>query len=223
MFCCAYLAWALAELGDPAAAEAHGWQGWLAAAELGQSYTRTTTSFGLGHCLIRQGRLKEALPILEDGLRLFEVHEVPSGFAWIAAPLGWLLVRLGQVERGLGLLQKAVDPDMRRRSVLYTHPFMWQAEAMLHLGRLPEAEAAARRGCALAAAQDEAAHQAWAERLLGDILGRRDPQAAAQHYRAAVELARPRRLRLLLAGVEAARSRLARPSRSPSDQSASPV
>ncbi|HMR31174.1 MAG TPA: AAA family ATPase [Geminicoccaceae bacterium] len=206
VFCCAYLAWSLSELGEFAAAESHGRQGWLAAAELGQTYTRTTVSFGLGHCLIRQGRLEEALPVLEEGLRLYEVHEVPSGFAWIAAPLGWLLVRLGRTERGLDLLHKAVDPEMRRRSVLYTHPFMWLAEALLHLGCAADAEAAARRGSALASAQDEAAHQAWAERLLGDALVARDPAAAARHYGIAAELARPRRLRPVLAALDRSRA-----------------
>ena len=203
VFCCSYLAWSLTELGELDAAEEYGRHGWRVAGELQQSYTRTAISFGLGHFYVRQNRLDEALPVLEEGLRLYDVHEVPSCFAWIGALLGYVYVRRGQVERGIELLRRTIDPDLRRRSVLYTHPFLWLAEALLHLGRPAEAVAAARRGHGIAAAQEEAAHQAWAERLFGDIAARDDPAAAASHYRMAIELAERLRLRPLVAAARA--------------------
>src|SRR5262249_49760486 len=151
-------------------ADRYGRIGWQAARDLGQTYTRTTMGIGLGHSLLRQGRFDEALEVLEEGQRLFQVHEVPSGFSWTTALLGYACGRLGQADRGMALLRQTVDPGIRGQSVLYAHPFLWLAEACLCLGRRTEAGEAARRGFEIAAAQEEQAHRAWAERLLAEAM-----------------------------------------------------
>ena len=80
MFCCAFRAWALAELGDVAAARAVAARGWDTARLLGNSYSQAVMSFGYGHALIRAGALDEAEAVLERGLELYRLEEVPATY-----------------------------------------------------------------------------------------------------------------------------------------------
>jgi class 3 adenylate cyclase/tetratricopeptide (TPR) repeat protein len=189
VFCCSFRAWALAELGEYAAARAAGAQGWDAALRLGNSYSQAVMSFGYGHALIRAGALEAAAAVLERGLELYRVQEVPSTYPWIAACLGYVRVRQGEAEAGLALLRHAVAPEVRRRGPLYAQTWLWLADAAGLAGRVEEALAAARTGQAVATAQGERGHLAWAERSLGDLLSATEPRAAAAHYRRAIGIA----------------------------------
>jgi DNA-binding SARP family transcriptional activator len=189
VFCCSFRAWALAELGEFAAARAMGAQGWDAALRRGNSYSQAVMSFGYGHALIRAGALEQAAAVLERGMELYRVQEVPSTYPWIAACLGFVRVRQGEPKAGLALLRHAVAPEVRRRGPLYAQTWLWLADAAALAGRVEEALAAARTGHAAAAAQGERGHFAWAERCLGDLLSASDPEAAAAHYRWAIDIA----------------------------------
>jgi tetratricopeptide (TPR) repeat protein len=189
VFCCSFRTWALAELGEDEAARAVGAHGWQAAIRLGNSYSQAVMSFGYGHALIRAGALDEAEAVLERGLELYRVEEVPSTYPWIAACLGYVRVRKGDAEGGLALLRHAVAPEVRRRGPMYAQTWLSLADAARVAGRTEEALAAARTGRATAEAQGERGHLAWAERILGDLLSAADPREAAAHYERALAIA----------------------------------
>lgn len=146
-------------------------------------------SFGYGHALIRAGALDEAEAVLERGLELYRLEEVPATYPWIAACLGYVQVRKGDVAGGLALLRQAVEPETRRRGPLYAQTWLWLADAARIAGRAEEALAAAWTGRGTAEAQGERGHLAWAERILGDLLSATNPGAAAWHYDQALAIA----------------------------------
>jgi DNA-binding SARP family transcriptional activator len=189
VFCCSFLAWSLAELGEHAAAREEGERGWRAAARLGNSYSQAVMSFGHGHALIRAGALDEAEAVLERGLELYRIEEVPATYPWIAAGLGYVRVLKGEADAGMALLRHAIAPEVRRRGPLYAQTHLWLAEAAGHLRRHEEALATARTGHAVAMAQGERGHLAWAERILGDLLSATAPRAAAAHYERSLRIA----------------------------------
>jgi DNA-binding SARP family transcriptional activator len=196
VFCHSFLAWSLAELGEDAA-------------RLANSYAQAVMSFGHGHALIRAGALGDAGAVLERGLELYRIAEVPSTYPWIAAGVGYLRVLRGDTERGLALLRHAVEPDVRRRGPMYAHTYLRLAEAAHHAGHADEALEAARAGHEAAKLQQERGHLAWAERVLGDVLASEAPRQAGSHYRQAADIAGVLGMRpeLELAGVGLARVR----------------
>jgi tetratricopeptide (TPR) repeat protein len=185
VFCCNFLTWSLAELGDFDAARDIGRQGWEAAWTRPNFYTRSVMTFGYGHTLVRAGDHDAAREVLESGLALFDANDLLATFPFIAAPLGYLLVATGEVDSGLAHLARATNPAARRMAPAYAHVDLWHADAALLAGDLPTAEAAARRGLAAAEAQHETGHAAWAHRCLGDVLRPHDPVGAAAQYRSA--------------------------------------
>ena len=209
VFCHSFLAWSLAELGEEAAARQEGARGWAAAARLGNSYSQAVMSFGHGYALIRAGAFEEAEVVLERGLELYHVAEVPATYPWIAAGVGYVRVLRGDAVPGLALLRHAVEPEVRRRGPMYAHTYLRLAEAAHHLGRTEEALAAARAGREAAMAQEERGHLAWAERVLGDVLSGEAPREAGAHYRQATDIAGVLGMRpeLELAGAGLARLR----------------
>jgi tetratricopeptide (TPR) repeat protein len=217
VFCCSFLAWSLAELGEHSAARREGLRGWSAAARLGNSYSQAVMSFGHGHALIRAGALEEAEVVLERGFELYRIEEVPATYPWIAAGLGYVRVLRSEVERGMELLRHAVEPEVRSRGPRYAHTYLRLAEAARHLGRTNEALEAVRTGRETAEAQGERGHLAWAERLLGEILATEEPLAARSHYERAIEIASALGMRPELELIHAGLARLGLRSR-PGDE-----
>jgi tetratricopeptide (TPR) repeat protein len=217
VFCCSFLAWSLAELGEHSAARREGLRGWSAAARLGNSYSQAVMSFGHGHALIRAGALEEAEVVLERGFELYRIEEVPATYPWIAAGLGYVRVLRGEVERGMELLRHAVEPEVRSRGPRYAHTYLRLAEAARHLGRTNEALEAVRTGRETAEAQGERGHLAWAERLLGEILATEEPLAARSHYERAIGIASALGMRPELELIHAGLARLGLRSR-PGDE-----
>jgi tetratricopeptide (TPR) repeat protein len=107
--------------------------------------------------------------------------------------LGYAYALSGRVAEALPLLEQALE-EVDRSGFLYEQALRvaWLSEASLLAGRWEEASAGAARALALARAQQERGHEAWALRLLGDIAARREPpevELGAHHYRQALALA----------------------------------
>jgi tetratricopeptide (TPR) repeat protein len=178
------LLWCLAELGSfeeglrRAEALAH------AAVE---PFERLTVQLGLGLLYLRQGRLTEAIPILEGALPLCRAANLAVWFPAIASPLGYACALRGRLPDGLSLLQQAVEATMQRGAI---HPLRTAhlAEAHLLAGDLQRAQELATHALEAARRRGERAHEAYALRVLGQsTIETRNLEVG--HLRAAIELA----------------------------------
>ena len=211
-FCCSFLSWSLAELGDFASSREWGLRGLQLASERNHTYTQTVVTFGLGLCYIREGCFDEANALLARCHELYEAGDVPVAYSWTASLYGFTCVARGDVERGFELLHRAIALDSTRmqRSQLE----LLLADACLLTGRNAEAFEAARRAHLVAHEHGQKNHIAWAERVLGDVAAETDPGAALAHYERAIELARALGLRPVHRAASLGRARL--PATTPS-------
>ena len=206
-FCCSFLSWSFAELGDLATAREWGLRGWHFASERNNSYTQSVTAFGLGLCYLREERLDEASAILEKGLELCAIGDVPTTFSWVASPLGYIYVAVGRREAGFDLLHRALAPG--RTTLHRARLELWLADAYRLAGRGDDALGAALRAKVIAEQHGERAHVAWAERVLGDVTAASDRGRAHRHYATAIDIARPLELVWQLASAHSGQARLA--------------
>ena len=208
VFCESFLAWSLAEMGRMEDALHVGEAGWARAESLKNAYSQTVMSFGFGAALIRAGDYAKARSILEEGLELNRLTEVPATYPWIVSALGYALVKLGSVDQGLEFAREAVSAEVRPRGPLYAHPYLWLAEALLDQGDKKAAIDAAETGKVIAEAQGEAGHLAWARRLLGDCWFATDPIRAREHLEIAETLAAGSGMEPLAAAVRTSLARM---------------
>src|SRR5262249_4650748 len=140
-----------------------------------------------------QGDVHRAVPVLEQGLKRCEVIQSSTYFLLTASSLGYAYALAGRVVEALALLERVLEEAERsgglQEQALYV---AWLSEASLLAGRREEACAGATRALALARAQQERGHEAWALRLLGESAARGESLEVAQaaaHYQQALALA----------------------------------
>jgi tetratricopeptide (TPR) repeat protein len=101
------------------------------------------------------------------------------------------------------LLEQAVEQAIAMRLMLdHACRVVWLGEAYLLAGRLEEAVTQAYRALEFSRAHQERSHEAYALRLLGDIMAQCEPseaEPAATHYRQALVLAGELGMRPLVA------------------------
>ena len=152
---------------------------------------------------LRQGAMHQAIAVLERGLRLCDSSQSSTLFIQTAASFGYAYALSGRVAEALPRLEQA-QAEVERSGSRYEQALhvAWPSEASLLAGRREEARAGAARALALARAQQERGHEAWALRLLGDIAARCEPPEVAlgaHHYRQGLALAEELGLRPLQA------------------------
>ncbi|HEY3068456.1 MAG TPA: adenylate/guanylate cyclase domain-containing protein [Methylomirabilota bacterium] len=193
-----HLAWSLAELGEFPEALAVAREGLRIAEASAHAYTVSHAYLGLGGTLLRHGRFRETIPVLERGVEAS--RDVPSLFPPIAADLGVAYARTGQIEEGLRYLKEAVElaTAMGRMSRL---PLMLAKLGAIHLaaGDAPSAAEMAAEALRLAVAQKERGNEVYALRLFGDIHAGGNVEEAEAHYRRALALAEVLGMRPLVA------------------------
>ena len=207
-----HLAWSLAELGEfPEAVQRAD-----EAIRLGQgvphAFSQAHAQLALGGTLLRQGRLGEAIAVLERGLVL--AREAPFLYAPIAGDLGVIYTRSGRAAAGVELVERGVAEARRmgrlgRLSLIVTH----QGEAYLFAGRREDAEREGERALQLALERGERGNQVYAHRLLGNAAAEDDPprvDIARHHYGAGLALAETLGMRPLLARCHLGLGRLER-------------
>jgi tetratricopeptide (TPR) repeat protein len=188
-----FLLWTLAEVGEFTEGISRGEEG-VRLAEVAEDLTcLIPVCMGVGRLYLHQGDVHQAISVLERGRRLCEIGQISTYFIQTAASLGYAYALSGRVAEALPLLEQALE-ETDRSEFLYEQALRvtWLSEAYLLAGRREEASAGAARALALARAEQERGHEAWALRLLGEIAARREPPEvaeAAAHYQQALVLA----------------------------------
>ena len=188
-----FLLWVLGEVGEFTEGISRGEEG-IRIAEAAEDLTYLILVYmGVGRLYLRQGNVHQAISVLERGLRLCDIGQISTLFIQTSASLGYAYALSGRVAEALPLLEQALE-ETDRSGFLYEQALRvtWLSEAYLLAGRSEEASKGAARALALARAQQERGHEAWALRLLGEIAARHEPPEvaeAAAHYQQALALA----------------------------------
>jgi tetratricopeptide (TPR) repeat protein len=191
----------LAELGEFVEGMVVGAEA-LRIAEVEHVPTRLT-ALGLGLLHLRRGTLGQAIPLLERGLEVGSLVELPLAVMRFAAPLSHAYALAGRPADALRLAEQTTEQFAALKAlVIYTANAPWVGEAYLLVGRPEDAARLAGRALELCREQRERGHEAWTLRLLGDIAsypGAAGAEAAAAHYDQAQALAAELGMRPLLA------------------------
>jgi class 3 adenylate cyclase/tetratricopeptide (TPR) repeat protein len=203
VFARSYLAWCLAERGEFTEGAAIGEEAVQIAESADHLYSRAHIAFGLGTLYVTQGLPDPAIGLLERGLVVARMANVPFLFPFLMAPLGAAYTLADEPDRAVPLLEQAVEQaaSMKLRAN-HALRLAWLAEAHLLQGRRDLALDHARRALDLARECGERGHQAYAQRVLADIAaGAEKPDVAAAEaaYREGLALAEALGMRPLAA------------------------
>jgi tetratricopeptide (TPR) repeat protein len=199
----AWLAWCHAELGTFAEGVAFGEEGLRIAEVVAHPASLMVASWGIGLLALHKGDLPRAIPMLERAVGICREADIPLWFPLTAAALGAAYTLGGRVADTVPLLTQAMEQttamEMAGFQALCSLPL---GEAQMLTGRLEEAHALAEHTLAHAREHKERGHQAYALRLLGDIVAQSEPPESAPaetHYRQALALADELGMRPLIA------------------------
>ena len=192
-----------AELGTFAEGKVLGDEGLRIAEAVTHPASLMIASWGIGLLALRQGDLPRALSLLKRAVDICQDADLPFYFPWMAWALGAAYTLAERVADAVALLTQAMEQAAALEAGWYQVPcHLSLGEAQLLSGCLEEAHALTERTLALARERQERGHQAYALRLLGDIVARREPSESAQaeaHYSQALALAEERGMRPLQA------------------------
>jgi tetratricopeptide (TPR) repeat protein len=203
VFCRAYLAWSLAELGAFVEGLVYGAEAVQIAQTVDQPFTLSHAHFGVGMLHLRKGDVLAAIAALEQSLLICQAGDVHLVLPWAASSLGYSYALSGRLPEALPLLEQAVEQSARMQQMAY-YP-LWMAhlgEAYLLSGCLEDAHQRAEQALALSRDYKQRGHEVYALHLLDEIAARREPLEAEQaesHYRDALTLAEAHGMRPLQA------------------------
>jgi tetratricopeptide (TPR) repeat protein len=169
-----------------------GREGIRLAEAVGQPYSLAVVCFGLARNHITRGELVEATRLLEHAIALSREWNLVVLPLYTAA-LGYVHALSGRTTEGIALLKEGVSGIERMTfgSVL-PQAMVWLGEANVRAARLDDGLALGERALTLARERGQRVAEAWARRLLGDIVLHRDPpddETAEDHYHHAMALA----------------------------------
>ena len=195
-FATSFASWTLAELGEFAEAETIGQMGVDLAAHANHAYSISVATFGLGYAYLRQGRIAEAIHILERSYEQTKLHNIEATFDRVVSLLASAYAQAGRSEEARALVQIEV-----------THfPFLSGSHFLLaaigiESDRIELTLRQAREVHQTATLRGERGTVAWMEHLFGDIaMSGSSPElsVAEKHYRIAAAIADELSMRPLL-------------------------
>jgi tetratricopeptide (TPR) repeat protein len=199
----AWLARCLAELGAFPEGIAHAEEAVRIAEAFDHPNSLIIACLGVGFLSLRQRDLSRAISVLERGLDLCRVWNIPNWFPDTASALGCAYAFAGRVAEALPLLEQAEQGGAALGTMGgHSLRLSYVSEAYLLAGCMEEAVQLAGRALALARDHKERGYQAWALRLLGETAvqqGFPDIEQAECHYRQALALAKELGMRPLQA------------------------
>jgi len=189
-----------AELGEVEAALRAGAEGVDIAEESGHTFSKVYAHGHMGWTLILLGDPARSLPSLENALSLSELTRSYLHQPFIMGALGYAHVMSGSRDRGLELLEQAVRFYQHDPAKLWSQQvILWNAEALLHVGRTDAAIAEAGRALRLARDAGRMGYQARAAVAYAEALAVARPGGtdAARAFREAKAIAQRLSMRLL--------------------------
>jgi class 3 adenylate cyclase/tetratricopeptide (TPR) repeat protein len=184
-----YLSWSLSELGAFAEGAARGEEGVRIAEAADHPFSLIWAYAGIGKLYLSKGDFHRSILVLQRGLRLCQVWDIPTLFSTVASALGTAYALSGRIPESLPLLEQATSKGRRGGQALWCARL---SEAYLLAGRTEDALECAQRALDLSREYKQHGYQAYALRLLGEIAAHHKPlevEPAAAHYRQALALA----------------------------------
>jgi tetratricopeptide (TPR) repeat protein len=197
------LAQYLALCGAFAEGRAFAEEGVRIAEAVDHPYSRALAYLSVGNRYLCKGDLNQAISMLERALDLAQRAHIRLIILHTAASLGATYTLAGRIAEALPLLEQSIEQAVAMRLMIH-HALRvaWLSEAYLLAGRLDEACTQAQRALEFSRAHKERGHEAYAQRLLGEVAAQGDPpqgEQAESHYRQALALAKELGMRPLQA------------------------
>jgi tetratricopeptide (TPR) repeat protein len=195
-FIASFAAWALAELGEFAEAETVGQMGFDLAVHANHAYSICVASFGLSHAYLRQGRIADAIHILERGYEQTKLSNIEAVFDQVVSRLAYAYAQAGRIEEARALGQT----EVAHFSFLSSTHFLLAAIG-IESDRVELTLRQAREAHQSANLRNERGNVAWMEHLFGDVaMSGSSPElsVAEKHYRTAAAIADELSMRPLL-------------------------
>jgi tetratricopeptide (TPR) repeat protein len=182
-----------AELGAFAEGGAVGEEGLRIAETVDHPGSLMYISFMVGRLSLRQGDLRRALSLLEWAVGICQAVDLPVYFCQVATALGAAYTLDGRSDATVSLLTQVMEQDSSMEARAHNvDSRLSLGGAQLLAGRLEEVHALAEGALTLTRKHQERGREAYALRLLGDIVARREPSdiaSAEAHYQHALTLA----------------------------------
>jgi tetratricopeptide (TPR) repeat protein len=174
-----FMAWALAFVGDFALATKAAKEAIAAAKATDEPAGRVEAGRALGLVFVEKGDFANAIPLLEEALRLCQAWHLDLLYAFAASTLGYAYAISGRPDEGVSLMERAVEQRASLRGeypgVLGgTYLLSRLADGYLFAGRAADATSVAHRTARLTERYDNPVDQARSLRLSGDIAARQD-------------------------------------------------
>jgi DNA-binding NtrC family response regulator/tetratricopeptide (TPR) repeat protein len=168
----------LAEVGDFAEAERLATESVDLAQTMDLPFGLVLARVALGYTALVDGRLSQALDVLDLALTAIRERDIPTWFPWAAATRGYALALSGSSAEGVTLLEAAIERAVSL-PVLSGHSqwLAWLAHAHLLDGRRDEAARLGEEALRLCRERGERGYEAWALYVLGLIDPARCPPA----------------------------------------------
>jgi tetratricopeptide (TPR) repeat protein len=163
------------------------------AEESGHAYSLAYAYCSLGFLFLVKGDFERAIGALERSQKICESSEIRVLTTQVGSNLGYAYALAGRVNEAIPLMEKAEEQsEMIGRKAGWALRLTWLGHASLLARQISAAREQAQRAVALARDNGERGNEAWARRLLGDIVQEESssPSEALTHYAASMELAK---------------------------------
>jgi class 3 adenylate cyclase/tetratricopeptide (TPR) repeat protein len=197
-----YLAMSLAELGDFATATLHAEPAYRIAEAARHIYSIVFASYGIGSIRAIRGEITGSIAVLEHGLELCRLWNLPVGLPLLGTSLGHAYCLAARTEEAIRLLEETErQTGTTGRMGAHAMLMVRLGEAYLQAQRIGDAHRCARLALTLSREHMERAFEAYALRLLGDLSLQDDValDESEAFYRRAAERAEELEMRPLLA------------------------
>jgi tetratricopeptide (TPR) repeat protein len=186
----AWLAWALAEIGDFADALVQGEHAANAAASVDVPLVRAHGMLGLGIVHVRRGDPMRGVPRLESALQICREADIKGTDIWIAGFLGAGYILANRTAEAVSLLCDTLGLAGQTRPTMSAFVLSQLAQAYALTGEGKKAVELAQTGVDLARRHDLRGYEAWSLYSLAKIYAVNRPPDARESYQQALRLAK---------------------------------
>ena len=167
----------------------------------------------LGFIHLVQGNVDSAIGTLETCQKICGANNIQVLMPHIGSNLGYAYALAGRVDDAIPLMEKADEQSkLSGRKAAWALRLTWLGHASLLGRQIGKAREQAQRAVALASDAGERGYEAWARKLLGDVIQEEssNPREALNHYAASMALATELAMRPLQAHIHLSLGRLHR-------------